>query len=521
MGTDGLLDFKKPSRSYWMSSISQDKFPALDEDINVDIAIIGGGFAGISTAWMLASEGFSMAILEAGRILQGTTGHTTAKITSQHELIYNKIKSKVSEELARQYAEANEAAIRLIEKTIRDNVIECDYAPESAYVYTMRDGYAEEIVKEAETASSFGIKASFLEDTPLPFKVKAAVRFENQARFHPSKYLLPLAGKVSERDCRIYENSRVVQFEENGGYVLTTANGKKVTAGKVIIASHYPCYNKAGAYFTRLYQERSYVLGVRIKEKYPGGMYITAEAPGRSLRSQPTDEGELILIGGGHHKTGQGDDTITHYEELVRFSQEYFTVTDIPYRWSTQDCMTLDDIPYVGHFSADTPNLYIATGFGKWGMTNSAASSMILRDLIVKGESPWQDVYNPSRSTVSASAKTFVVENLNVAKELIKGKTEPLSEAVVIKRGEAGIIEAEGQRAGAYRDEDGKLHVVNTTCTHLGCELNWNSAERSWDCPCHGSRFTFDGDIIDGPAVRPLSFENDVNTLKKIISDHY
>jgi Rieske Fe-S protein len=183
--------------------------------------------------------------------------------------------------------------------------------------------------------------------------------------------------------------------------------------------------------------------------------------------------------------------------------------------------VTLDDVPFVGRFAPDTPDLYIATGFGKWGMTNSMASAMLLKDLILKGESPWQDVYNPSRHTIAASAKTFVVEALNVAKELIKGKTAPLQEGAEIKPGEARVIEAEGQRAGAYRDEQGALHIVNTTCTHMGCELNWNSAESSWDCPCHGSRFTYEGKILEGPAVKPLSMDNDVNTLKKLFKDKY
>jgi Rieske Fe-S protein len=183
--------------------------------------------------------------------------------------------------------------------------------------------------------------------------------------------------------------------------------------------------------------------------------------------------------------------------------------------------MTLDGLPYVGHFTSKTPNMYIASGFAKWGMTNSIASSMILRDLIISGKSPWRDVYNPSRLTISASTKNFVVENLNVAEQLIGGKLSAVPNHVEIKPCEGKLVEANGQRAGAYRDEQGKLHVVDTTCTHMGCELNWNSAETSWDCPCHGSRFSNEGDIIEGPAVRPLEFNKDVNTIEKLIKDHY
>lgn len=514
-------NFKKPPRSYWMDSTPQPEYPVLNEDIKVDIAIIGGGFVGISTAYMLCKHGLKVAILEADHILQGTTGHTTAKVTSQHGLIYNKIKSQMSEEFAKQYADANESAIHMIETTARENNIECDYVLQSAYDYTLEDGYVDKISDEVKAASALGIKATYLEEIPLPFPVKAAVRFDNQAQFHPRKFLLPLAEKITGNGSQIFEQSRIVNIEEDGSYILITKEGKRVTAEKVIIASHYPCYNKHGLYFTRIYSERSYIVAIKAKESYPGGMYINAEEPGRSLRNQMSDHGELILVGGDHHKTGQGEDTVKHYEALVDFANETFTVEDIPYRWSTQDCMTLDDLPYVGHFTSDTPNMYVATGFGKWGMTNSMASAMILSDLIIKGESPWQDVYSPSRKTVIASAKNFVVESLNVAEQLLNGKLNPLPKDVDIKPGEGKVIKANGQRTGAYRDEKGIMHLVNTTCTHMGCELNWNSAERSWDCPCHGSRFSYDGEVIEGPAVTPLNANRDVNTIDKLLKDDF
>lgn len=514
-------NFRIPPLSYWMDSTQQPEYPVLNEDIEVDIAIIGGGMVGISTAYFLQNHGFRIAILEADRILQGTTAHTTAKITSQHGLIYNKIKSQLSDEFAKQYADANETAIRTIEQIANESNIKCDYLTQSAYDYTLQDQYIDKISEEVKAASSLGIQATYLEEIPLPFPVKAAVRFDNQAQFHPRKFLLPLAENVTANGCQIFEQSRIVDIEEDSKYILTTSSGEKVTAEKVVIASHYPFYNKPGIYFSRIYTHRSYIVAIKAKEKFPGGMYITAEEPARSLRSHFSDQEELILVAGDHHKTGQGVDTIKHYEALIDFANQNFTVEDIRYRWSTQDCMTLDDLPYVGHFTSDTPNMYVATGYGKWGMTNSIASAMILRDLIVKGESPWQDVYSPSRQNILGSAKNFVVENINVAENLIKGKTQPLDQNININPGEAKVLKAEGQRAGAYKDEQGTLHLVNTTCTHMGCELNWNSAEKSWDCPCHGSRFTYQGDIVEGPAVSPLSRDNDVNTIEKLLTDDF
>lgn len=512
--------FAKPPQSYWMASTPKANYPTLEEDIKVDVAIIGGGITGIATSYMLGKAGVKVAVIEADRILQGTTGHTTAKITSQHDLIYSKIYSQMGRELAQQYADANESAIRMIEKIATENGIECDFVPQSAYVYTMQDKYIDKIKDEAVIAESLGIKATYLEEIPLPFPIKAAVRFDNQAQFHPRKFLLRLAEEIVKSGNQIFEQSRIVDIEDDNNYVLITNQGKKVTAEKLIIASHYPCYNKAGLYFTRLYPERSYVVAIKAKESYPGGMYINMEEPKRSLRSQRSDDGELILVGGESHKTGQGEDTIKHYEALIDYATKTFTVEDIPYRWSTQDCMTLDGLPYVGHFTSNTPNMHIATGYGKWGMTNSIASAMILRDLIIEGKSPWQDVYNPSRKTVLASAKNFIVENLNVAEKLIEGKILPMADNTDIKAGEGKIINVNGQRLGAYRDQQGTLHVVDTTCTHMGCELYWNSAEKSWDCPCHGSRFTYEGDIIEGPAVTPLNVHRDVNTIEKLFKDN-
>lgn len=521
MNLDEQKNFIKPPQSYWIASTQSTDFPVLSEDITVDVAVIGGGIVGISTAYLLTKEGVSTAVIEANHILKGTTGHTTAKVTSQHGLIYDKVKKSIGEEIAKQYANANEDAIRLIEKITNELNIDCNFEPQSSYVYTEQDDYVQKVMDEVKTAAELGIKAEYVEKIPFDIQIKAAVRFDNQAQFHPRKYLLALVKEIIKNGGSIYEHSKAVDIEENGTYIITTNQGKKITANKVIIATHYPFYNKHGLYFARIYPERSYALAIKAKEKYPGGMYITAEDPGRSLRSIASDQGELIIVGGEHHKTGQGIDTVLHYEALVTFANDIFTVEDIPYRWSTQDCMTLDDLPYVGHYTSDTPNLYIATGYGKWGMTNSTASAVILRDLIVHGKSPYQDAYNPSLKTIAASAKEFVKENLNVAKELILGKVTTLSEDYDLKNGEANIINALGERTGAYRDEQGKLHLVNTTCTHMGCELQWNSAETSWDCPCHGSRFNYDGEVIEGPAIAPLDYHNDVNTLEKLIKDDY
>ena len=510
------------SRSYWLTPPEQPGYEELKHDMTVEVAIVGGGIAGITLAYLLCKEGIHPVLLEANRILFGVSGHTTAKITSQHDLIYHKIRSEFGDELAQQYATANESAIREIEQTVKEHDIHCDFKAESAFVFAQDERNVQKISDEVKAASDLGIQASFVDRIPFDIPIAAAVRFDHQAQFHPRKYLLALAKEISEKGCSIYENSKVVDLEETGGvYTLKTGNERKVRAKIVIIASHYPFFNKAGLYFARLYVERSYIIAVKAREEYPGGMYISYEEPARSLRSQRSDHGILTLVGGENHKTGQGEDTRQYYQALIDFATQHFTVEDIPFHWSAQDCMTLDGIPYVGHYTADTPNLYVATGFGKWGMTNATVSAMLIRDLITRGKSEWKDVYSPSRFDLAASLKNMVSENANVAVNLIKGKLSLEPDEITLKAGEGKVIQKDGLRMGVYKDDEGKLHIVDTTCTHMGCEVNWNSAEKSWDCPCHGSRFNVDGEVIEGPAVRNLNSGKSVNTVQKLLKDEF
>lgn len=508
--------FSSAHEPYWIASAEKQEYPELREDISVDVAIIGGGIVGLTCAYLLKNKGLKVAVLEANKIARGTTGHTTAKITSQHGLIYNKLINKFGEEKARQYAEANEKAIRFIADLVKEKNIDCDFCWRPAYVYTQSEDYIEKIEKEVKAASSLGIKAEYVENIPLPFDIKGAERFDNQAQFHPLKYLYALSKEIPGDGSSIFENTKVVDIQDEEKCTVVTRQGNKVSASSVIVASHFPCYDGMGMYFARMYAEKSYILGVKIKDKFPEGMFITAEDPGRSLRSQKYDDGEIILVGGEHHKTGSEKYTNIHYENLGNFAKETFNLESILYRWSTQDCMTVDGVPYTGHLTSKTKNIYVATGFQKWGMTNSTASALIITDLITKGESPWAPIYNPSRFDIIASGAKLVSENLDVAEKLVGGKIAPVPdlEEVEINKGEAKVVKIDGERVGAYRDEQGELHVVDITCTHLGCELVWNEAEKTWDCPCHGSRFSFDGDNIEGPAFNPLKRPGEGNNKK-------
>jgi glycine/D-amino acid oxidase-like deaminating enzyme/nitrite reductase/ring-hydroxylating ferredoxin subunit len=503
--------FSSRHEAYWILSTKETGFPPLKDDLRVDVAIIGGGIVGITAAYLLKKKGYKVAVLESDKILHGTTGHTTAKLTSQHGLIYHKLISKFGEEKAKEYADANESSIQFVSDIIKENGIECNYEVCPSYVYTSSKEYIKKIEEEVEAASKLGINSAYVEKIPLPFDTICAVRFDNQAKFHPLKYLLALSSKITEEGSDIFEHTTVVDIkqEHNSKSEVITRDGKKVTSDFVIIASHYPCYDGLGMYFARMYIEKSYLIGLKIKDKFSEAIFINAESPTRSLRTANTGENEILLVGGENHITGSEKDTNIHYESLANFSKENFNLDKILYRWSTQDCMTVDGVPYVGKLTSKTEDIFVATGFGKWGMTNGTAAARILTDHIIKGESPWQEVYNPSRFDVLAASGKFIAHNLDVANNYIGGKIASVPKDIKLKSGEAEVIKTDEGKMGAYKDENGKLHLVNITCTHLGCELVWNDAEKTWDCPCHGSRFTFDGENVEGPAFIPLNHQGE------------
>lgn len=496
-------NFPTPS-SFWIDSTPSTSYPSLVGDTNVDVAILGGGMTGITSAYLLAQGGLKTVVLEAERILLGTTGHTTGKLTVQHNLIYHKLIRQIGEEKAKLYAEANGSAIEFVREIIAKEDIKCDFSGQSAYLYTEKGRYLKVLEKELEAACKLGIKAQLVDKIPLNLPVKGALRFDNQAQFHPRKYLLTLAEKFVAMGGHIYEQTRAIDIRGKGPFIVHTEYGAKIKADYVIMACHYPFHILPGLYVAKIYQEREYAVVAKSKEKFPGGMYVNVEDPPRSLRSLPTPEGDRILIVGEKHRTGTGKNLIDHYKNLMEFAQGLFTVEDFPYHWSTQDCTTLDDLPYIGPVSKDKPNLLMATGFRKWGMTHSTVAALLFRDKIVQGKSPWESVYNPSREGNCKSRTKLVLNTGDIAFHFVAGKLKKGEKEYSLHPGEAVIANINGKRGGIYKDREGKLHIVDTTCTHLGCELQWNDGELSWDCPCHGSRYDIDGNPLHGPTLKPL-----------------
>ncbi|WP_044896236.1 FAD-dependent oxidoreductase [Bacillus alveayuensis] len=505
-----MPEFKVPKElePIWREDVTLPSFPKLSTDLHVDVAIVGAGITGITTACLLKKEGFQVAIIDASTILNGITGHTTAKVTTQHGLIYHELIQHFGEEKAKIYFNANQEGSKWIKSVIKRENIECNWTEEDAYIYTNTLSSVQKLQNEMKAYEKLIINGEYVSEIPLNVPHIGAIVMKNQAHFHPLKYLEKLVEKLMDQDTQIYENTVAVDIEEGQKVKVKTRDGNTITSNYLVIASHFPFYWK-GLYFARMYAERAYIVAAKTKREYPGGMYITAEEPTRSLRSVHFNGEKVVLFIGENHKTGQGVPTHQHYENLESFANETYGIKTYLYRWSAQDLITTDKLPYIGPVTSERENIFIATGYRKWGMTNGTAAAHLIKDLILQRPNPYKEVVTPARFHTDPDFKKFISTNIDVATHLLKGKLEIPNKTIDdVQKGEGAVIQFEGERKGAYKDEEGKIHVVDTTCTHLKCELEWNSGDRTWDCPCHGSRFSCKGDVIEGPAERPLSYKS-------------
>lgn len=475
-------------KSVWSESCKFRKREALNKDIKTDVLVIGAGIAGVLTAYMLKQKGREVVVIDAAEIASGNTKNTTAKITSQHDLIYSKLIAEFGEEKARQYAKANELAIKKYKEIIEDKRIECDFEEKPAYVYSLNE--IDVLKEEVEAAKNLGIDAEFVDEANLPFKINGAVKFNNQAQFNPLKFLKGISNELI-----IYENTRALEIKEN----LVVTSGGNITANNIVVATHYPIMNAPGYYFMKMHQERSYVLALENTSEIDG-MYIDLNKEGYSFRTY----NNLLLLGGISHRTGENEEGGS-YDELRKVAKKLYPKAKEKYYWSAQDCMTIDGIPYIGRYSSETPNIYVATGFNKWGMTSSMVSAMIVSDMILEKENDFSEIFSPRRFDLSLSINNIANDLIETAKNFIAQKVYiPSSEIEHIKNGHGGIIEYNGEKVGVYKNKEGKEFFVSTKCTHLGCQLSWNADELTWDCPCHGSRFDYKGRLIGSPATKDL-----------------
>ena len=426
--------------SVWSDRTRFPEFESLKTDIKTDVLIVGGGITGLLCAYMLDKKGVDCVLVESSRICSGITKNTTAKITSQHGSVFDRLIREFGEEKAKLYFEANEAAIAEYKNICKNT--DCNFEEKDAYLYSVDN--KEKLLRELSALEKIGYKAEFKENLPLPFETVGGIRFKNQAQFHPLKFASFICTGLN-----IYENTHISEFKNAHTAVSDNAS---ITADKIIIATHFPMDNKHGSYFLKMYQERSYVIAL---EGAPNvdGMYIDEAKDGMSFRNYKN----LLFVGGGGHRTGKKGGG---WRELENFKAEYYPKAKTEYRWATQDCMTLDGVPYIGKYSKNTPDFYVASGFNKWGMTSAMVSAMLLSDLVMGKENRFEAVFSPSRTILRPQLA-----------------------------------------ANAFEAIINLMTISEKRCPHMGCALKWNAQERSWDCPCHGSRFEEDGELIDNPAT--------------------
>jgi len=493
-------------QSFWLASTLPSRYPTLSQDIDVDVAIVGAGLAGITTAMLLKRAGKRVAVLEAERVGTGVSGHTTAKVTSLHQLKYHTLIEELGADKARLYAQSNQAAIEQIATLVSQEQIDCNFERKDAYTFAETPEILDAVKQEVKAAQLLGLPATFTTEVPLPFETLGAVKFTEQAQFHPRKYLLALAAKIDGDGSYVFEQSRVVTVNHENPCQVHTQAGFTVTAQDVVVATNLPILDQ-GLFFAKTYPQRSYLIGCQIDSaNAPEGMLIGAGSGYRSIRTTPMDDGGLLLlIGGEGHKVGEKVDTDECFAKLASYARDRFGLSQVDYYWSSQDMVSFDKLPYIGRLTPANRHTYVATGFSLWGMTNSTVAAMVLKDLILGQPNPWAELYEATRATpflTPASLKNNLEVGARWVGDRLKGL---LSNPDDLQPGEGKLVTAGLDKIAAYRDPAGTLHQVSAVCPHLGCIVAWNAAEKSWDCPCHGSRFDADGKILQGPAVHDLA----------------
>lgn len=485
--------------SIWDDTIQKTpKYNKLNKDINTYVCIIGGGITGISTGYMLHKNNVDFVLLEKNKVCNNTTKFSTAKITSQHGLIYSDIAKKYGLKYAKLYLEANNEAISNIKEIVQKENIDCDFTEQDSYIFTQKMQYKENINNEAQILAKLGFNGfEVLNSIELPINTSYAIKFKNQAKFNPKKYTLSLANLIKDK---MYEDSNVINIEKNGKSYIVHTPKYKVYCKKIVIATHFPIKDIPGFHFIKMYQETSNVVAIDIKDNTFNGMYINAETPTISLRSMIYKDHNILLVGGNEFKTG---DLIQEnkYSFLEKLAYQMYPDCKIIKRWNTQDCMTLDKIPYIGNFSKFYPNVYVATGFNKWGMTTSNVAANIIKDKILENKNKYEKVFDATRlHPIKNSKELYYNMNQTIQSEIInklKIKKDTIDN-IPINTGK--IIKENNIAIGVYKDEKGNIYKVHPYCSHLKCLLTFNSQDKTWDCPCHGSRFDIYGYIINNPA---------------------
>ncbi|CAN5124856.1 FAD-dependent oxidoreductase [soil metagenome] len=490
-------------RSVWLTD-DRSRYEPLTDRVTADVVVVGAGITGLTAALFLQREGQRVVVVEANQLGSGTTGGTTGKITSQHSLIYDKLVRQHGNEVAQTYARANQEAIDLVESLVAETSAECGFTRASAFVYAVDEDDLPALAQEHEAVARLGLPSRLSVPPDLPFDVAGALEFTDQAYFHPVRYCDALAREFTRLGGRLFEGTRIRRLTEDRAGVEVANGTGVVAASSAIIATLLPFVDRGG-FFARARHSRSYGVAARLGSAPPASMYISSGSPVRSFRPWPEGgETGIIFVGEGH-ETGDEAATPGRWGELERWAREHFDVESFEYRWSAQDYLTVDGIPYVGR-SPLTRHTYVATGFRKWGLTNGTAAARILADLILERENPYAKAFSAGRFGGPNALGRLVRDNLKVGWYLVGDFLDRLSSPPLdeLAPGEGGLVDFADKTVAAYRHPSGEVTMVSPTCTHLGCTVHWNDAEDTWDCPCHGSRFDIDGSVLNGPATEPL-----------------
>ena len=447
------------------------------------------------------------------KLVQGATGHTTAKLTSCHGVIYEHLTNTFGVEGARTYGAANEAGIDWIAARIESDGIECGFERKPHYVYSEETGKFDELRAEADAAKAAGLPASFVSDLDLPFPVVGAVRFDDQAQFHPRRFLMALADKLPGDGSHVFAHTAATGLRQGEPCKVVTEFGV-ISATDVVIATHMPVFDR-GLFFAKAHPYNSYAIAGAIDESVmPKGMYISTGGSTRSIRTIQ-DRGEtLLLVGGNGHRVGAETETAEKYEELEEFGHRWWGVSAYPHRWSTHDYVSVDKVPFIGRFTHLSDHVFVATGFGKWGLAAGVSAAQIISDQILGRKNPWSSFFDAKRISVH-QIKESVTENVKVGTRFVADRAPSFHDVDDIAPGEAAVISHGLSKVAAYRDESGELHSFSAVCTHLGCIVQWNTGDKTWDCPCHGSRFDHEGHVVNGPAIddlKPVDLERERKT---------
>lgn len=495
--------------SIWINSVPEiiNKHQKLEQDISCDVTIIGGGITGLTCAYYLSKKGLNVVVLEKDYLMSKTSGNTTGKITAQHDLFYKYLIDNFDTDTAKKYLSANLDAIKNIKQIIDEEQIDCDFEYQSAYVFTKSNSYIQDIKDEVKVTRTLGLDSKLLTKIPLPIgNVLCAIKFPNQAQFNPRKYATGLCSSILNNKGLIFENSKVTDIQKIKDIYSTKVGEYSVESKYVILATRYPFINAPGFYFLKMYQTISYCASFSISDKTFSGMYINAENPTLSARIAKDNGKNILLLSGCSHKVGKPSGVSDPFSTLMTFAHSIYSDAELISKWSTEDSVSLDKLPYIGQFSSLMPNMYIATGFKKWGMTLSNIAANILVDMILGNENNYSKIFDSTRLHPIQNKE----EMGNMIKEatssiVLKKFTLPNSTIQSLAPNEGKIIEFEGTKVGVYKDRDGNIYKIRPVCTHLGCELSWNQTSKTWDCPCHGSRFNYEGKLLYGPALHDLT----------------